>query len=397
MKVLLILLRVSLSSLGFAAEIQELYKKPQQHLSVAPAVFLGNNPSFKWLGANKRIALSKGDSILGNEVKEALLYVSRDGQVTGLDSLLYIAETRRNGYLGYDEISSNEEFKEMYLGVVKDLNDYFQVRGRVSKSKGIANELIYEFPISKLWDVKLEIACDRKPFKSYYLNLSVRSKGPQGRLRAEAASRLVSENANGDVIIQSIPMLDDDSMSFSEMLLLTRVALHFDLDVHKYKMVRLLKYINYSPLRGVSSVNRGQVINRYKRGLVKLHLNYEEIKSSKIKFRFAQMTSTTSSIETIGDDIDDRDKDVKYFRKALIKQIDKGKFLVCIVNLGVATLGDASARYKEGKHMRLLIGYNKEKDYVFYTDPWGKGHEVKFMKMKHAYMSTIKAFKLGVR
>lgn len=39
-------------------------------------------------------------------------------------------------------------------------------------------------------------------------------------------------------------------------------------------------------------------------------------------------------------------------------------------------------------HMRMIIGYNLEKDTIYYSDTWGAGHEKKEMSIYSAYMLT---------
>ena len=239
-KALLILLTVS--SLGFAAEIQELYKKPLQHLSVAPAIFIGNNPSFKWLGANQRVARADNCTFLDYSISEATVYFSRHGKLSGLDAFIYINKEEVDSYDGPSSMLRYTHFKESYLDVVKDLNEYFHVKGKLAKKRGLAGDLIYVFPVSPKWVVYVEIGYEKRPFEGRYINLSIRSKKKTEKVDSRRALSFINNNDNGDVIIEGIPMLDQQTKDYSEVTTLSRVALHYDIDLNKYKTAKLLQF-----------------------------------------------------------------------------------------------------------------------------------------------------------
>ena len=50
-----------------------------------------------------------------------------------------------------------------------------------------------------------------------------------------------------------------------------------------------------------------------------------------------------------------------------------------------------------GGHMRLIIGYNAEKNEIIYTDTWGAGHEHKYMPDDWAWTITQNMFYLNPR
>lgn len=45
-----------------------------------------------------------------------------------------------------------------------------------------------------------------------------------------------------------------------------------------------------------------------------------------------------------------------------------------------------------GGHMRLIIGYDGDKNLIYYTDSWGPGHEMKSMPIDQAYTATMAMF-----
>lgn len=48
--------------------------------------------------------------------------------------------------------------------------------------------------------------------------------------------------------------------------------------------------------------------------------------------------------------------------------------------------------YMGGGHMRLIVGYDAEKQLIFYTDSWGPGHELKSMPIDEAWTTTLAMF-----
>ena len=45
-----------------------------------------------------------------------------------------------------------------------------------------------------------------------------------------------------------------------------------------------------------------------------------------------------------------------------------------------------------GGHMRLIIGYDADKQIIYYTDSWGPGHDMKSMPIDQAYTATLAMF-----
>ena len=56
----------------------------------------------------------------------------------------------------------------------------------------------------------------------------------------------------------------------------------------------------------------------------------------------------------------------------------------CVKVLGVT----AASPQAQGGHMRLIIGYNEDEKKLIFTDSWGAGHEMKKMRLEHAYRAT---------
>ena len=76
------------------------------------------------------------------------------------------------------------------------------------------------------------------------------------------------------------------------------------------------------------------------------------------------------------------------FEKQVVKYIDEGIPLLWSLELGEYPEEPAIAEQAGGGHMRMVIGYNKDNGKLIFSDTWGAGHEIKYMKMEDAYKAT---------
>ena len=71
------------------------------------------------------------------------------------------------------------------------------------------------------------------------------------------------------------------------------------------------------------------------------------------------------------------------FKSEIKKYINQGIPVGWCLQLGM--FKEEGLPQTGGGHMRLIIGYNDEKDEIIYTDSWGKGHEYKRMDSAQAF------------
>jgi hypothetical protein len=83
------------------------------------------------------------------------------------------------------------------------------------------------------------------------------------------------------------------------------------------------------------------------------------------------------------------------FLKGIREQTKRGVPLFWSVQLGLYP--EAGVPQVFGGHMRLIIGYNEEKNEIIYTDTWGAGHEHKYMPDDWAWTITQNMFYLNPR
>lgn len=79
--------------------------------------------------------------------------------------------------------------------------------------------------------------------------------------------------------------------------------------------------------------------------------------------------------------------------RSLYNAIDLGRPVAWALQVGL--FAEKGIKLGEtGGHMRLIVGYNRERKEIIYTDSWGKGHEFKRVSVEDAIMSSFAMWEL---
>jgi len=78
---------------------------------------------------------------------------------------------------------------------------------------------------------------------------------------------------------------------------------------------------------------------------------------------------------------------LKKFKAEVERTITEGVPLLWTVTVGIYPEERINPQSRGG-HMRMIIGYNWDKDQLIYTDSWGAGHELKRWGVEEAFCST---------
>ena len=81
--------------------------------------------------------------------------------------------------------------------------------------------------------------------------------------------------------------------------------------------------------------------------------------------------------------------DLNRFQRQVQAHIDQGVPLLWTVMLGLTS--EPGIPQTAGGHMRLIIGYNMQKEEILFSDSWGAGHELKRMSTADAWTMTTGA------
>ncbi|MDB4305873.1 C39 family peptidase, partial [Akkermansiaceae bacterium] len=77
----------------------------------------------------------------------------------------------------------------------------------------------------------------------------------------------------------------------------------------------------------------------------------------------------------------------RFFKDKIESFVDEGVPICWTLYLGM--FPEKGLPQSFGGHMRLIVGYNEEKEEILYTDSWGEGHGMKRMSMVEAWCMTM--------
>ncbi len=172
---------------------------------------------------------------------------------------------------------------------------------------------------------------------------------------------------NGDVYVSDVPMVDQGAKGYCVVASCQRMFgyLHVPCDQHE-----LAELVGSDAKRGTSTLEFAEALKKI---------------GNRFKVRFKPLLSKYPGKP---DPAVKPDK----FAKFVQEHINQGLPLLWALELGLYPEEPQTAMQKGGFHMRMIIGYNTEKDQVIFSDSWGAGHEMKRMSMRNAYMATTHLF-----
>ncbi len=187
-------------------------------------------------------------------------------------------------------------------------------------------------------------------------------------------SRLVRNvvKKEGNVYIDNIPMVDQGNKGYCVVASAQRLFEYYGIACDMHQLAQLAKS---DPDEGTSSIR----INKELGSIDHLFQTRFQCLAIKHKDEFAKI------------------KDEKYigkkvsrssFYKMVYSNIDDGIPLLWSLDLGIKPEEPNLNPQTEGGHMRMIIGYNKEKNRIIFSDSWGEGHEYKTMDADDFYVVT---------
>ena len=241
--------------------------------------------------------------------------------------------------------------------------------------------------------------------------------GSSKRVAKGDVGKRVKKLAGGDVLIDSVPMVDQGQKGYCAVAVAERVLRYYGNDVDEHQLAQMAG----------STAEGGTSVDEMKSSVKRI--------GSKCRLGFNEIVSMGGTIKDVQKDIDAynkaaksmkrpaisfdqflvgnmfmmsamqaamepevllkmRTKDARYkkFMTMVKTRIDQGVPVFWGVTLGIfPELGLPQA---DGGHMRLIIGYNTAQNEILYTDSWGAGHELKRMSADRAFAITHDAFTL---
>lgn len=175
--------------------------------------------------------------------------------------------------------------------------------------------------------------------------------------------QFVKKEGGGDVFVGGVPMVDQGDKGYCVVASCQRLFsyLHVQCDQHE-----LASLAGSDADRGTSSV-------AFAAALAKI--------GSRFKVHFKPL------VQKRPEKIENTMKPDK-FAKLVQDHVNKGLPLLWSLELGLYKEEPPISMQGRGGHMRLIIGYNAEKEELIFTDSWGAGHELKRMNLTDALKAT---------
>lgn len=203
--------------------------------------------------------------------------------------------------------------------------------------------------------------------------------------RGGAAAKLgdfpknVKKEANGDVFIFNLPMVDQGDKGYCVCASVQRVFEYYGIGADMHQIAQIS---DADPQRGTNTLLMAKELDK---------IDYR----FKTRLDIIGMGRPFTQVEVkkgeyfVGQPIDERK-----FLKEIHSYVDSGLPLLWALELGkypeVPQLNPQTA----GGHMRIIIGYNDKTEEIIFSDSWGAHHESKRMKMSDSYKTTEGLFVL---
>ena len=182
---------------------------------------------------------------------------------------------------------------------------------------------------------------------------------------------------DGDVWIDHIPMVDQGPKGYCVVSSIQRLFEHYGIPCDQHQLAQVM---GSDADTGTSSTtvmkSLGKIDYRFKTRFKVLGINYTDGKMYGVRVRSNGKFDRASEF------------DEKDFKSAVIRHVDDGIPLLWSLRLGRYPEEPAISPQAQGGHMRLIIGYNEDEKKLIFTDSWGAGHEMKKMRLEHAYCAT---------
>lgn len=371
---------------------------------------------FAWTSAAKEEARSDqgGLTLLGLPVYEASARFDA-GQLKGLTFQLF---TRGDaGDLPKEKFDAL--LKQSADAISASLGKKFTPQGQETASAVQAYALAWPTEQTKYlleYSFTKEVKTRHIPYRAEFVRLQVLPAEKQQSLVASALAAKppehfsgkahVVKDANGDVRIDGIPMVDQGEKRYCVVATAERVLRYYGSHADEHELAQIA---NTSTENGTSVT---ALVTSLKKVGAKLRVKVREIEKFDARtfeamvrdYNRAARHDGGEAIELNNRSIDVEEiyrqmngaifrtarnanrSDAERFNREIQASIDAGIPLLWSVMLGV--LPQPHEPKELGGHMRLIVGYNRTANQIIYSDSWGAGHEFKSLPLADAWTIT---------
>lgn len=202
---------------------------------------------------------------------------------------------------------------------------------------------------------------------------------PSSVRRGGLANNLVS-NEDGDVFIGAIPMVDQGPKGYCVVASVQRLFEYYGIPADQHQLAQMT---GSDAAMGTSifaiAEAMGKIDYRFRTRFTIYAMRHER-----------SMVTVNQRQMTVGKDYSDAD-----FLRTIRRSVDSGIPVLWSLMLGKYPEIPAISPQTAGGHMRMIIGYNLEKNQVLFSDSWGSGHDLKRMDLRHAYRASTGVFTIA--
>lgn len=285
-----------------------------------------------------------------------------------------------------------------------------------SKRSGVQDE-------SRIWQrpkIKFELAYSytSNPFRAEYVRLTAKkftateipTYANTTVNRYEIKENIVRDIVSGDVYIDNIPMVDQGPKGYCAAAASERVLRFFGQEVDQHQVAQIANTTSGGGTSSDDLKKALQAVGRQYDFSFNAHIEWTSKDFVKMMDRYNREVrkngvngvdiqaypSATDIYQALDPELYKavrigRKADYNKFIDRVKKYVDGGCPLSWSVHLGMF---EESTPTGVGGHLRLIIGYNTQKNLIIYSDTWGRGHEKKYMPMEEAYTITHSLFSL---
>lgn len=322
------------------------------------------------------------------------------------DVLMYMDEKRTHVQMlhttiynkGDDGELTKQDFESLLKDSLKRLNEVLQVEPNQRKTGAKETGLRL-----RAWEwqtencaVLLEASSTGtgKKYVSEFIRLTIApEKSALERGGADDAAKRselrgnVARRDDGSVWIDGIPMVDQGEKGYCVPASLSRIFAYYGMDaVDQHTLAAMCKSSeNGTTLEAMEKALRS-ISAKFHVSVVAWEWLPRKNLEKELTRQMQKQRATSLAPQTFLDLVHSKPNLLRKAMKDVKKQVDAGMPIVWAVLLGI--FPEQGLPQSMGGHMRLIIGYNEEKNAVIYTDSWGAGHELKAMPLDRACAIT---------
>ena len=184
---------------------------------------------------------------------------------------------------------------------------------------------------------------------------------------------VVNDRNSGDTYIKGIPMVDQGPKGYCLVASCQRLLEYYGIPCDQHQIAQIT---GSDAERGVTTLAMSQSLEK---------IDY------RFKTRFKRLMALAAD-GTLREDLRSKPSEQRDFEKHVAKYVDDGIPLLWSLTLGEFPEEPPNSKQANGGHMRMIIGYNSNARKIIFSDTWGAGHEIKYMKTDDAFQATTGLF-----